>query len=125
MKKVWTTVFLLFGTIVGSGFSSGKEILVFFSRFGELSYLYIVIACVLFFLLFYLFLSKGKFVIEKLEKLKIVNMILIFISIVFTASMFAGLKSLFMFSNSALYIILCAILLSFTIFITGLFLKPV
>ena len=45
-------------------------------------------------------------------------MILIFISIVFTASMFAGLKSLFMFSNSALYIILCAILLSFTIFIT-------
>ena len=118
MKKVWTTVFLLFGTIVGSGFSSGKEILVFFSRFGELSYLYIVIACVLFFLLFYLFLSKGKFVIEKLEKLKIVNMILIFISIVFTASMFAGLKSLFMFSNSALYIILCAILLSFTIFIT-------
>ena len=118
MKKVWTTVFLLFGTIVGSGFSSGKEILVFFSRFGELSYLYIVIACVLFFLLFYLFLSKGKFVIEKLEKLKIVNMILIFISIVFTASMFAGLKSLFMFSNSALYIILCAILLSFTILIT-------
>ena len=58
MKKVWTTVFLLFGTIVGSGFSSGKEILVFFSRFGELSYLYIVIACVLFFLLFYL--SGGK-----------------------------------------------------------------
>ena len=118
MKKVWTTVFLLFGTIVGSGFSSGKEILVFFSRFGELSYLYIVIACVLFFLLFYLFLSKGKFVIEKLEKLKIVNVILIFISIVFTASMFAGLKSLFMFSNSILYIILCAILLSFTVFIT-------
>lgn len=118
MKKVWTTVFLLFGTIVGSGFSSGKEILVFFSRFGELSYLYIVIACVLFFLLFYLFLSKGKFVIDKLEKLKIVNIILVFISIVFTASMFAGLKSLFMFSNSFLYIILCALLLLFTVFIT-------
>lgn len=118
MKKVWTTVFLLFGTIVGSGFSSGKEILVFFSRFGELSYLYIVIACVLFFLLFYLFLSKGKFVMDKLEKLKIVNIILVFISIVFTASMFAGLKSLFMFSNSFLYIILCALLLLFTVFIT-------
>ena len=118
MKKVWTTVFLLFGTIVGSGFSSGKEILVFFSRFGELSYLYIVIVCVLFFLLFYLFLSKGKFVMDKLEKLKIVNIILVFISIVFTASMFAGLKSLFMFSNSFLYIVLCALLLLFTVFIT-------
>lgn len=118
MKQVWTTVFLLFGTIVGSGFSSGKEILVFFSRFGELSYLYIVIACLLFFLLFYLFLSKGKFVIEKLEKLKIVNVILTFISLVFTASMFAGLKSLFMFSNSFLYILLCALLLIFTVYLT-------
>lgn len=118
MKKVFLCVFLIFGTIVGSGFSSGKEIFVFFSRFGNLSYLYIFLASFLFFLLFYLFLSKGKFVIEKLEKSKILNLILIFISIVFTSSMFAGLKSLFSFSGSIFYIILCAILLIVTVFIT-------
>lgn len=118
MRKVLLTVFLLFGTIVGSGFSSGKEILVFFTRFGALSYLYILLASALFFLLFYLFLSKGKFVIERLEKLKIVNIILIFISIVFTSSMFAGLKSLFKFSNSVMYVLLCAGLLLITFFIT-------
>lgn len=118
MKKVWTIVFLIFGTIVGSGFSSGKEIFVFFSRFGNLSYLYIFIACVLFFFLFYLFLSKGSKVTEKFENLKIINIIMIFISIVFTASMFAGLKSLFSFSGSFTYILLCAGLLLLTLYIT-------
>lgn len=118
MKKVWTIVFLIFGTIVGSGFSSGKEIFVFFSRFGNMSYFYIFLACVLFFLLFYIFLLKGKNIIEKLENSKVINLIIIFISIVFTASMFAGLKSLFAFSGSFFYIFLCAILLSFTLFIT-------
>lgn len=118
MKKVWTIVFLIFGTIVGSGFSSGKEIFVFFSRFGKLSYFYIFLACVLFFLLFYLFLLKGKKIINKLENSKIINVIMIFISIVFTASMFAGLKSLFAFSSPFVYILLCALLLSFTLYIT-------
>ena len=118
MKKVWTIVFLIFGTIVGSGFSSGKEIFVFFSRFVNLSYLYIFLACILFFLLFNLFLAKGHKVTEKFENLKIINIIMIFISIVFTSSMFAGLKSLFSFSNNVLYIILCAGLLLLTLFIT-------
>lgn len=118
MKKVFLCVFLIFGTIVGSGFSSGKEIFVFFSRFGKFSYLYIFLASVLFFLLFNLFLRKGKFVIEKLEKSKILNLILIFISIVFTSSMFAGLKSLFSFAGSKIYLLLCAILLVVTVLIT-------
>lgn len=118
MNKVWTTVFLIFGTIVGSGFSSGKEIFVFFSRFGFLSYLYIFFASVLFFLLFYLFLRKGQRIFERFEKSKFVTIILIFISIVFTSSMFAGLKSLFSFSSSFLYVFLCAVLLSLVLFIT-------
>ena len=111
MKKVWTTVFLIFATIVGSGFSSGKEIFVFFSRFGYLSYLYIFLACLMFFALFYLFLSKGYIVIERLEKSKILNFSMIFISIVFCASMFAGIKTLFAFSSNFMYIFLCALLL--------------
>lgn len=118
MKKVWTTVFLIFATIVGSGFSSGKEIFVFFSRFGHLSYLYIFLACLLFFALFYLFLSKGYIVIEKLEKSKILNLVMIFISIIFCASMFAGLKTLFAFSSNLVYILLCAILLLLCLFVT-------
>ncbi len=118
MKKIWKVVFLIFGTIVGSGFSSGKEIFVFFSRFGNLSYLYIFLACLFFFCLFYLFLLKGGKVTKKMENLKIINIIMMFISIVFTASMFAGLKNLFSFSNNFIYLLLCGGLLILTLYIT-------
>ena len=115
MKKIWTTCFLIFGTIVGSGFSSGKEIFVFFSRFGKLSYLYIFLASTLFFLLFYFFLTKRRSV-KKFQKP--IAIIMIFISIVFTASMFAGLKNLFSFSNTAIYLLLCGLLLILAVYIT-------
>lgn len=118
MKKVWLTVFLIFGTVVGSGFSSGKEIFVFFSRFGPMSYFYIFVACFIFFVLFYLFLSKGRFVVDKMLKIKYINIIIIFISMVFCASMFAGLKSLFSISNNWLYSVLCGALLIFTTVVT-------
>lgn len=105
MSKVFVVVFLIFGTVVGSGFSSGKEIMVFFSRFGVLSYFYILIACFLFFLLFYFFLNYGKNISKFLEKSKILNLIIAFISLIFCSSMFAGIKSLFEYLPNWLYII--------------------
>ena len=104
MFKVFVVVFLIFGTVVGSGFSSGKEIMVFFSRFGVLSYLYILIAGFFFFLLFYFFLNYGKKISKFLDKSKLINLVVAFISLIFCASMFAGIKSLFEYLPSWLYI---------------------
>ncbi len=104
MFKVFVVVFLIFGTVVGSGFSSGKEIMVFFSRFGVLSYLYILIAGFFFFLLFYFFLNYGKEISKFLDKSKLINWVVAFISLIFCASMFAGIKSLFEYLPSWLYI---------------------
>lgn len=116
MSKVFMTVFLIFGTIVGSGFSSGKEIMVFFSRFGLLSYFYIVLACFFFFLLFYFFLSHGEKISQILKKSKLLNLIIVFISVVFCASMFAGIKSLFSYLPFWVYVILIFLLLLSCIF---------
>lgn len=111
-------VFLIFGTVVGSGFSSGKEIMVFFSRFGALSYLYISLAGVLFFALFYFFLSRGKSVMKIFEKHKILNLIVVFISLIFCSSMFAGIKNLFSYFPSWAEHLAIFLLILLTIFVT-------
>ncbi len=95
MKQVFSVVFLIFGTVVGSGFSSGSEIVVFFSRFGRLSYLFVLIAVVLFFGLFYFFLRSSERMVVLMENNKLLKWISLFVSIVFAASMFAGTNSLF------------------------------
>ena len=88
MSKVFMLVFLIFGTVVGSGFSSGKEIMVFFSRYGVVSYLYILLAGILFYLIFYFFLSYGKYILKKLSKYKFIDVFLGFISVIFCSCMF-------------------------------------
>lgn len=117
MAKVFAVVFVIFGTVVGSGFSSGKEIMIYFSRFGNWSYLYIILACVLFFLLFKIFLQKGQAVVQKYENNKIFIAVSTIISIVFCASMFAGIESLFSHFSQTSYAILIAIMLLCTIFV--------
>lgn len=111
MLKVWMVVFLIFGTFFGSGFSSGNEIVVFFSRFGVLSYLYILIAGILLFFVFWFFLRLGKIVMKKIENSKILNFITFFVSLVFAASMFAGVKSLFGYFPTWLSDLLLAVVL--------------
>ncbi len=95
MCKVFVAVLVLFGTVLGSGFASGKEIVVFFSRFGNLSFLYIFFASVLFFLLFYFFLKNAEKILRIIEKSKVIKTLTFFVSLIFCASMFAGLKNLF------------------------------
>ncbi len=111
-------VFLIFGTVVGSGFSSGKEIMVFFSRFGAISYFYIALAGLLFFALFYFFLSRGKAILKCLEKFKFLNIFITFNSLIFCASMFAGLKSLFSYFPTWAEILLIAFVLVLCFVIT-------
>ena len=54
----FSVVLAIVGTIVGSGFISGKEIAVFFTRFGLFSYPCIFLAFFLFWGIFYLILIK-------------------------------------------------------------------
>lgn len=111
MSKVLTAVFLIFGTVVGSGFSSGKEILVFFGRFGILSYFYIFLACVSFFFVFRFFLLNGEKINATIEKSKTLHFFVFIVSVVFCASMFAGICNLFSYFGKlqifATFILLC------------------
>lgn len=118
MSKVFIVVFLIFGTVVGSGFASGKEIFVYFTRFGQLSFLYILLACLLFFLIFYFFLTKGERVLKKFDKLPFLTPLMLFVSLTFCASMFAGIKNLFFYFPVWLYYVLFLILLACCIFVT-------
>lgn len=56
MKKIFSAVMIVIGTVIGSGFASGKEIAVFFSRFGAVSYFFIPLTFFAFLVLFMLFL---------------------------------------------------------------------
>lgn len=108
--------------------------MVFFSRFGVLSYPCIVLACVLFFFLFYFFLSKGKKIAEIIESSRILNVTIVFVSVVFCSSMFAGVKSLFSYFPTWLYFLLITLALVACFFVarkgirglekTNLFLMP-
>lgn len=59
-----------------------------------MSYLYILVASVMFFAVFYFFLRSGRRLILILENNKIINLISLFVSVVFASSMFAGVIGL-------------------------------
>lgn len=84
--------FTIIGTILGCGFFSGKEIVVFFSKFGYWSFLGILF---LFFVLFFLFrflLNLDCKVVEKVQKSKVFLFINIFVCIVFSSAMIASIN---------------------------------
>lgn len=85
---------VIVGTVIGSGFLSGKEIVVFFSRFGKMSYFCIFLAFLLFWGLFYFFLKFGSNTIARLKKSKFANFLNIIICFTLSSAMFAGIFSL-------------------------------
>lgn len=90
MKKIFSAVMIVIGTVIGSGFASGKEIAVFFSRFGAVSYFFIPLTFFAFFGIIYAFFSLGEKALNKLSSSKLFSIVCITISLIFTASMFAG-----------------------------------
>jgi len=106
-------VFVIFGTVVGSGFASGKEIMVFFSRFGAMSYLYIVLAGLFFFFIFLFFLTFGRKIVKHYENSFILQSISFFISLIFCSSMFAGINNLFSYFPKTVSILLLISLVVF------------
>ena len=98
-------VFLIFfGTIVGAGFASGREVYVYFARFGVLGLIMTILAGILFFLLGYIFLQLGKKC--KVDNLNdffhllfgkfshLFEILIIFCYVIVLGAMFAGFDSL-------------------------------
>lgn len=80
----------IIGTVIGSGFISGKEVVVFFTRFGYWSFPCIVLTFFLFFFLFRFLLKKGDETVARIEKSKFSFLLNLLLCTIFSASMFAG-----------------------------------
>ncbi|MCI8556019.1 MAG: hypothetical protein HFI85_05605 [Clostridia bacterium] len=122
MKDCFMAILAIVGTVIGSGFISGKEIMVFFSRFGWYSFLFIALAFVLFFVLFKLLLNCGEKALNKLEKSKFSFLINLFLCLFFSSAMFAGIANLLQFDNifANLAVFFFVLLLSYLVFKHGL-----
>ena len=116
--KNFGKVMLVIGMVIGSGFASGKEIAVFFSRFGCFSYIFIPFVFFLFWGVFFWILSHGEGGIDKLNSSKIFLSLYTTISLVFTASMFAGTKVTMFFENHFIDITLMVVLLLTCIYVS-------
>ncbi len=99
MKKSFLTFLVTVGTVIGSGFLSGKEIVVFFSRFGWISFPCIFIAFFLFWGLFQFMLGYGDKAVDRLKKSKFSNVLNVLICIILSSAMFAGSYDLVSFSG--------------------------
>lgn len=122
MKNSLSAIFLIIGTVVGSGFISGKEIVVFFSRFGAYSFLGIFLAFFFFAFLFYIILNKGEEALQRLKSSRFSFVINLIICMIFTSAMFAGVNNLLTFDKIYInFIVLILILfVCFIIFKRGL-----
>lgn len=96
---------VIFATIIGAGFASGKEVWYYFARYGVVCYPVIIFVGILFFILCFLCLQFGKkFEITAVKQLNyimfkkfsfIAEVILCFSNFIILSTMFAGANSLF------------------------------
>ncbi len=107
-----TAVLAILGTVLGSGFVSGKEIVVFFSRFGLWSYPTIAIVFVLFYYLLKWLLSAGERVEKILKESKFAFALNLIVCTIFSSSMFAGVTDM-LGENRVLSVIFMAVILTF------------
>lgn len=97
-------ILVILGSIIGAGFASGKEIAVFFSNIGVLSYLNIILLFVFFYLLLKLFMkfgnslkTKNLFEVNKIifkKSYKFFNILVLFGLFAIIVSMIAGINSI-------------------------------
>ena len=99
MKKSLLASFTIIGTVIGSGFVSGKEIVVFFSRFGIMSIPCIFLASILFFLLFKFMLNYGQEALERIKTSKFAFILNFILCLIFSSAMFAGIINLLTFDK--------------------------
>ena len=131
MKKILPAVFLIVGSIIGAGFASGRELSLFFAKFGYNSLYFLPIVFILFYYCFKFFLGLGSkekfeniFAINKLSNSSpFFNIAIIAIFFVYSSAMFAGavevLKNNFIEINSLVFTIF-VFLLAFLVLKFGL-----
>ena len=100
---------MIFGSIAGAGFASGKEIWFYFAGYGWICYPLVILTGVIFFLLSFLCLQFGKkFGIATVQNMNntlfgkfaiVAEIIFVFANIILLGSMLAGADSLFNMSN--------------------------
>lgn len=116
MKKVLFVVFLILGTVIGSGFSTGKEIAVFFSRFGVYSFFFIPLCFVLFYFVFYLLMTKGRERLKTNKKSKLLSILMLVCATIFSTAMFAGVENCVVEIPLVLKIVLFALIFAICFF---------
>lgn len=102
MKKNISIIFLLLGTIIGAGFCSGKEICVYFAKYGFGSLFFLPLFFLIYFFLFRMFLNLGRkkdypdFSAFNSEygKNNFFDLMLCFIYIIFSSAMFACIQEM-------------------------------
>lgn len=116
MKNSFSAFLAIIGTVIGSGFITGKEIVVFFSRFGWFSFPAIILSFFLLFFLFRLILLNGDKALIKLKTSKISFFLNLFLCIIFSSAMFAGIGK----TSKSLIVLLLVFLLCFFVFKKGM-----
>lgn len=117
--KDFLSILTILGIFIGSGFVSGREIIVFFTRFGIWS-----LPCI--FLSFFIFWGFFIFLLNFSEKngknSKFSCIINIILSVIFTSAMFASLNNLviFKYRNVSLLLIFIVIFLCYIVFKNGM-----
>ena len=106
-----SALFAILGTVLGSGFVSGKEIVVFFSRFGLWSYPAIAIVFVLFYYILKALLSACEWVGKTFKESKFALSLNLIVCTIFSSSMFAGVSDM-LGENKLFYCIIMAIVLA-------------
>lgn len=108
---------IFFGTIIGAGFASGREVYIYFARFGGWGIIATFLAGILFFLLGYMFLKLGrKIKVDTLYQFlyatfgrftKIIEIIIALSYMIVISAMLAGFDSIqkILFPNSILPIL--------------------
>ena len=97
MKKNLSIVFLLLGTTIGAGFCSGKEICVYFAKFGFSSLFFLPMFFFIYYFLFKTFLNLGRAqdypdfsaFNKKYCKSTFFDTVLLFTYVIFSSAMFA------------------------------------
>lgn len=104
MKKVFLCTMLIVGTMMGAGFCSGKEIVVYFARFGPVALFFVPALFLLYFFMFRTFMMFGRgksfdnvqCVNQHLfgKRKKTINVLVFFIYLVFSSAMLAGVAQI-------------------------------
>lgn len=115
--NVVLAVFSMVGVVFGSGFISGKEIMVFFARFGYWSLLLNLLLIFAFYFIFKMLLTLGERAVERLKTSRLAFIVNLISSLCFASAMFAVNHNLEIFDNFFIKILIFIIIFTLSFLI--------